>query len=561
MNTTELAPGAVVDGRYVLERRLGVGGFGAVWLAHDRHAKTLDHAVALKILHPRFLEGTTLARQRFELEAEVLARLDHPNIVRPLAFHVGGEHAYLAMEHVEGVPLDRVLKECARREEHLESAEVARIFDELCAAVHYAHGEGIVHRDLKPSNVMIVRRGGRAYVKVLDLGIAKILGPTARDATTVGRIVGSLFYASPEQIRGEPATTASDVFALGVLAYELVTLRRAFVVDPRGGPASAAEPPFRAPENAPPNVVERITRGPRPKPSDVREGIALELDAIVERALAIDPAARFATAAELAAAAVPSMKSVETTRGTTVFALGPELTPAEAEPRLEGAVATVARIPSATTSTPRDTLIVPRDRERASTVPRGDVVVQPVPLARSPLVLSIFALGAAFATAWAVLREPPATPSAASTADAAVRAEVARVEAPAVRASAIRVEPTTTATRSQTPPGPEGVKRPTGLASGARGAPRPSADGSRDLARRAPDDPGLAELARLLSRAREAPDAARIAALADAIRAQAKRLPEGPVRTRIERRAEANLADADVDGLADCVRALDAALR
>ncbi|MEQ8985679.1 MAG: serine/threonine-protein kinase, partial [Deltaproteobacteria bacterium] len=319
--TEKIAPGTRIDDRYVTLRRLGSGGFGEVWLATDESADALGRQVALKVLHPRVLEIGAVVRERFEQEAELLARLDHPSIVRPLGFSMTESRAYLAMDYVDGVPLARVLKQCSQRDEHLDAAEAERVFDELCSAVHYIHEQGVVHRDLKPSNVMFVRRGGRAYVKLLDLGVARILTPTGRDATTVGRIVGSLHYASPEQVRGERADTRSDVFGLGAILFELITAARAFIVDADGRPARAYKPPLRLASNALPRVTGRILGGPRPKPSDAREGLPLPLDDVVARALAIDPAERYASAAELADAARPLLRELGGARGTTIYAV------------------------------------------------------------------------------------------------------------------------------------------------------------------------------------------------------------------------------------------------
>ncbi len=393
--TEKIAPGTRIDDRYVTLRRLGSGGFGEVWLATDESAGALGRQVALKVLHPRVLEIGPVVRERFEQEAELLARLDHPSIVRPLGFSMTESRAYLAMEYVDGVPLARVLKQCSQRDEHLDAAETERVFDELCSAVHYIHEQGVVHRDLKPSNVMFVRRGGRAYVKLLDLGVARILTPSGRDATTVGRIVGSLHYASPEQVRGERADERSDVFGLGAILFELITACRAFIVDAQGRPAHAYKPPLRLTSNALPRVTGRILGGPRPKPSDVREGLPLAMDEVVARALAIDPAERYASAAELADAARPLLRELGGARGTTIYAVISQIVDVSPDPAVTDPDPTplLANL-DATATNPLDTPDV-LDAQMAS-------VVRDPPGPAAPWILAAGALTVAAGVAFAV---------------------------------------------------------------------------------------------------------------------------------------------------------------
>ena len=599
MSAGELQPGARIDQRYVLRRRLGVGGFGAVWLATDVRSSGITREVALKILHPRLREASAVVAERFRQEAEILARLDHPSVVKPLGFSADGEHAYLALEYVEGLPLDRVLKECARRREHLETGELVRIFDELAAAVHYLHGEGVVHRDLKPSNVMLVRRGGRAFVKVLDLGIARILAGTQRDATTVGRMLGSLHYASPEQIRGEPADAKSDVFALGVILFELVTSCRAFLVH-EGRPASAARPPFRSGENTPPLVFQRITAGERPKVSDAREGVPLELDAIAARAMAIAPSARYGSAAELAAEAIPALRSLAASHGTTIFALAAELEPTADEVEVATEVRRLQR-PAAPASEPTELEVpeVPRPA-RPEAAPRPTWMAPHPARPERPawlraaggglllVAVAIAAYAAGASRGAGRSEERPAVrvvaPEAPEGPGKAAPAVVAQPrEAPAVGA----VTPGEDAAVEALGPHADGPGGPgTGGAAGGGAAgggppgapvaggvgssreppraPRSAREATGQTAEAPPRAQGAAgsELTRLLAHAREAPDdLARVAALGDAVRAALKQLPEGDAqRTRLERRTEASAMEGDVEGLAACVRGLEAAL-
>ncbi|MEQ9500637.1 MAG: serine/threonine-protein kinase [Deltaproteobacteria bacterium] len=589
--TEKIAPGTRIDDRYVTLRRLGSGGFGEVWLATDESAGALGRQVALKVLHPRVLEIGAVVRERFEQEAELLARLDHPSIVRPLAFSMTESRAYLAMEYVDGVPLARVLKQCSQRDEQLDATEAERVFDELCSAVHYIHEQGVVHRDLKPSNVMFVRRGGRAYVKLLDLGVARILTPTGRDATTVGRIVGSLHYASPEQVRGDRADVRSDVFGLGAILFELITAARAFIVDAGGRPAPAYKPPLRLASNALPRVTGRILGGPRPKPSDAREGLPLALDDVVARALAIDPAERYASAEELADAARPLLRELGGARGTTIYAVISQIVdvspdPAATDPEPTPLLANL----DATATNPLDTPDM-LDAQMAS-------VVRDAPGPAGPWIMAAGALAVAAGVAFAVWPrgadvEADATAPAMATGVADVP-DAPRV-APRGRgaeAGANRAGGGSTAERSRgggTPDsksevsadapasGAGGDARANGAAAngaranGARGdgrtsgAPVNGERGDRSTnsagheARGGPAERArFPEVDRALSAARAAPnDLPRVAALGDALRRAARSLPDGTARTRLLRRIEASEMRADVEGLAACARTLE----
>ncbi len=566
---SQLEPGALVDARYRILRRLGAGGFGEVWLALDETAGGIGREVALKLLHPRVFEMGDVVRERFDQEAEILARLDHPSVVRPLAFSRTESMAYLAMEFVEGVPLDRVLKQCSKTGEHLDPSEIVRVFDELAAAVHYLHGEGVVHRDLKPSNVMFVRRGGRAFVKLLDLGVARILTPTERDATTLGRVVGSLHYASPEQIRGLRADARSDVFALGVILFELVTSHRAFLLDEVGRPAPAYKPPLKLETNALPRVGGRIMSGPRPKVSDAREGVPLELDAIVARALAIDPAERFESAQALAAAAVPLLAELGRDRGTTIYAMLSDV-----DIVAQDEVGAADTVPSADASgfDARDTA-----------PPRGDVFD-----ATDAAMASV--AGPAFEDRSSRGSRSWMAAAVLVAIGAAMFVYVGSVErAPVVRAPeeapAVVAEPRAEAADPEIAERPEGgydavdSQRAAEAANG-RGADAPNRSAREDTAARSGTlrssepvpriereprpvaDPLIPpatrqRLDRLVATARAEPtNLAHVAALGDALRKTVATLPTGTKRTRIERRIEAAEMDGDVEALAACVRAL-----
>ncbi|MCC6393884.1 MAG: serine/threonine protein kinase [Bryobacterales bacterium] len=202
-------------GPYRIISKIGEGGMGSVWLG-VRADEQFDKKVAIKVA-PRALENEEV-RIRFRLERQTLARLDHPNIVKLLD---GGASEsgipYLVMDHVEGAPLDRYADE-----QKLSIEQRLALFRKICAAVHYAHQHLVVHRDLKPGNILVTPDG---EPKLLDFGIAKMLDTdSARfQVTSEGVVPMTLRYGSPEQIRGKAVSAGSDIYALGVLLYELLT--------------------------------------------------------------------------------------------------------------------------------------------------------------------------------------------------------------------------------------------------------------------------------------------------------------------------------------------------
>jgi len=211
-------------GAYKLLQEIGYGGMGAVWLA-QRADEQYQKRVAIKLIKRGM--DTDEILQRFRYERQILASLDHPNIARLLD---GGTTSdglpYFVMEHIEGQPIDRY---CDAHK--LTTIERLRLFRTVCAAVQFAHQNLVVHRDLKPSNILVTEDG---TVKLLDFGIAKILNPAMFPSTVAPTALHERpmtpAYASPEQVRGEPISTASDVYSLGVILYELLTGHRPYQI-------------------------------------------------------------------------------------------------------------------------------------------------------------------------------------------------------------------------------------------------------------------------------------------------------------------------------------------
>ena len=280
-------------GPYRIEREIGHGGMGTVYLA-ERADGVFEKEVAVKVVRRGF--DTADALRRFELEQRILARLEHPGIARLYDAGTTEEGLpYVVMEHVEGLPIHRWCEE-----HRLAVAERLKLFLEVCAAVHYAHQNLIAHRDIKPSNILVDAAG---RPRLLDFGIAKLLSPEGEEAVDLTRAVRPMTpgYASPEQIRGEPVTTASDVYSLGVLLYELLAGRQPFVLaglSPREIERIVGEETPQPPSRA--AVSPELPAG-RPEGAErLRRLLAGDLDRIILKAMHKEPGRRYATVDQLA---------------------------------------------------------------------------------------------------------------------------------------------------------------------------------------------------------------------------------------------------------------------
>ncbi|MBN2320935.1 MAG: protein kinase [Acidobacteria bacterium] len=209
----------VLGCRYRFEQRLGKGGMGIVYRSFDME---LERHVAVKLIHPALTDSSEAAT-RFKREARVAAGFTHPNVVTVYDFDVGeGQRAYLVMELLHGSTLRQELRQC----HHLSASRTSEILSGVCAAVDAAHRQRLLHRDLKPENIFVASSEGMESVKILDFGVAKSLiqSPEDLDAnqTEPGRLVGTLKYMSPEELHGDKPDEGWDIWALAVIAYEML---------------------------------------------------------------------------------------------------------------------------------------------------------------------------------------------------------------------------------------------------------------------------------------------------------------------------------------------------
>ena len=265
--------GRLISGRYRLIAPVGDGGMATIWRAVDEQ---LDREVAVKILRPQFGSDPGFAA-RFKQEARSAGGLSHPNIVSVYDYGTDGTDGeqYIVMELVNGSDLSTILRERGA----LSTDDAVRVAIGVASALEVAHRKGIVHRDVKPGNIMITDAGD---VKVTDFGIARAVAEASM--TVTGTTLGSVHYFSPEQARGDEVTGASDVYALAIVLYEMLTGRRPFE-----GDSAAAVALKRLSEDA-------------PSPSAIGHPLPPGLEAIIMRALSREPAERFPDAGAFAEA-------------------------------------------------------------------------------------------------------------------------------------------------------------------------------------------------------------------------------------------------------------------
>ncbi|MGC4892607.1 protein kinase domain-containing protein [Micromonospora sp. DT31] len=283
-----LSSDVVLSGRYRLDDRVATGGMGDVWRAKDL---VLGRSVAVKVLLPALVSDPDFIA-RFRAEARIMASLRHPGVVQVFdcgedELPGGGRADYLVMEFVAGEPLSRRIESAGR----LEVAETMSIVAQVAQALHAAHGRGIVHRDVKPSNLLVQDDG---TVVLVDFGVARSTNVTS--ITSTNAVPGTALYMAPEQAAGRPVSGATDVYALGAVAYCCLT----------GGPPFTGDNPLQV-------AVRHLDDEPPELPAEIPPAVR----ELVARALAKDPADRYPSAAAMADAA----RAARTDSPTTPVAL------------------------------------------------------------------------------------------------------------------------------------------------------------------------------------------------------------------------------------------------
>ena len=259
-------------GKYQVAEALGRGGMAEVYKAYQ---ESLDRYVAIKVMHS-FLADEEGFLARFQREARAMASLNHRNIVGVYDFDVQEGMYYIVMEFVSGGTLKDRLSDLVKSGDQMPLEESVRIAMEVGDALAYAHGRGMVHRDVKPGNIMLDEQ---RHAVLTDFGIAKILsGPTV---TATGAMIGTPAYMSPEQGLGQPGDERSDLYALGVLFYQMVTGRLPYDAD------------------TPLAVILKHVNDPIPQPAELNTDIPPEIHAVIIKAMAKNPAERYQTAVAL----------------------------------------------------------------------------------------------------------------------------------------------------------------------------------------------------------------------------------------------------------------------
>jgi len=260
-------------GRFQIKRLLGQGAMGEVYLGLD---PAIGREVAIKTIIPNAAQGDE-AKARFEREARAAGVLNHPHLVTIYEFGEDQGVLFIAMEYVRGHDLEELF-----RDQSLSRSEALEVLAQVCDGLNFAHRNGIVHRDIKPSNVRVTRDGKRIHAKVMDFGVARV---SNSDMTATGMVMGTVSYMAPEYIRTGKPDPRSDLFAVGVMLYEVLSGRKPFSGDTT------------------PTILYKIVNEP-PDPIDFEslQGISPAIRMVLDRSLAKDPDARFQTAEDLARA-------------------------------------------------------------------------------------------------------------------------------------------------------------------------------------------------------------------------------------------------------------------
>jgi serine/threonine protein kinase len=283
---------------YEILSLIGEGGMGSVFLA--KHTQ-VERVVAIKSLLPQFMSNNEI-KQRFKNEASTLARLQHANIVGLFDYYEDESGMYLIMEFVEGIPLDDFIRDVTGP---MPEERAVPIINRILEAFNYAHQQGIIHRDIKPANIIITKDDN---VKILDFGIARLLGESNHNLTKTGTQMGTVYYMSPEQVQGKKVDIRSDIYSLGVTFYQMLT-----GVNPYNGLTTEYE------------VYSKIVKEDLAPPQEIYPGIPNYLSTVLKKALAKDPEDRFqnceefltAVKSKLTLEAMPILNKVESKQVAT----------------------------------------------------------------------------------------------------------------------------------------------------------------------------------------------------------------------------------------------------
>ncbi len=302
MNMDTLQPGQML-GSYRIISQVGKGGMATVYKAYQ---SSMDRNVAIKVL-PRQLAESAEFAARFQQEARIIARLEHPHILPVFDFGESDGVTYFVMRYLEAGTLKTKMEAGP-----LSLSEIDRLFTQLAEALNYAHGHGIIHRDLKPANALI---DGDGNLFLTDFGIAKLLESASPRLTQTDAILGTPAYISPEQAKAETVNQRSDIYSLGIILYEMVTGSVPFVAD------------------TPLAVILKHISDPLPPPSILKKDIPESIEQVILKALAKEPDNRYATAAEFLSTWKRALEEKETAPHTPE----PKSTPASPAGRIDSA--------------------------------------------------------------------------------------------------------------------------------------------------------------------------------------------------------------------------------